>query len=322
MGELIKCLDQESRKATGRWQVFLLCALAVAHALRGAALERQDECAEMALVEALHVAGSDVDANILVRNLSSMLQDRVFGDTEVGIRAIDGMDLENATMPEARLVAAWGVAWANWHKKDYEACLQQAKAALVLAEKLALPACESRNLESIAFALNSLERREEALESARRAVERAQVAQDATQEADALNFLSWLLFNLGRYQESLAEAEKAAERALEVEDFKTAASAFLWQSNCLNVLERSEESLAAARKAEKFAQTACDPGSENLAAFATVESLEKLRRYDEALAMAQTIATKAASRNDANTCRGPASARKRPGLSGSSIRRR
>jgi len=283
LAELIKRLNRESRKATGRWQVFLLCALAVAHALRGAALDREDERAESALVQALHIAKSDSDVSVLVRYLFTMFQYWIASDIEAAIREVDNMNLESTATPEARLAAELSMAWASWQRKDYETSLRQSKIALELASNLALPAYESRSLESIAFALNSLGRQEEALESARRAVERARLGQDVQQEANVLTLVSWLLFQLDRAQESLAKAEKAAERALEVENFKTAALAFVRQSNCLNVLQRSEEALAAAQRAEEWAQTACDASAQAEALSQQGNALDYLGRRSEAV---------------------------------------
>ncbi len=295
---LIERLGRESRDASGRWRVFLLCALAVAHALRGATLEREDERAEVALVEALHVAGSDGDAGILVRCLSASLQQLVFGDIEAGIREVEGMDLGDGSTLETRFLAQLNAAWANWHKKDYKTSLQRSEDALESARKLALPAYNSRSLKFIALALHGLGRSEEALEPARQAVQQARLAQDVGQEADTLDMLSWLQFELGRHPESLAEAEQAADRALAAEDFGTASSAFLRQSDCLNALQRPEEALTAARKAEELARTACDLGRENQAALAVAASLETLGRYDETLATAQAIVTRTASCGD------------------------
>jgi len=295
---LIERLGRESRDASGRWRVFLLCALAVAHALRGATLEREDERAEMALVEALHIAGADGDANILVRSLSSTVQYSVFSDIEAAIREVEGRGVDGVSTLEARLVVEWEAGWVSWHRKDYETCLRRSEVALELAKGLALPAYESRSLKSIAYALHGLGHSEEALEPARQALQQARLAQDVGQEADILDLLSSLQFELGRHPESLAEAEQAAERALAVEDFGTASSALRRQSYCLNELQRSEEALTAARKAEELARTACDLGQENQAALAAAEGLTTLGRYDELLATAQAIATQAASRDD------------------------
>ncbi|MDG4559159.1 MAG: tetratricopeptide repeat protein [Candidatus Contendobacter sp.] len=282
LGDLIKRLDQESRKTTGRWQVFLLCALAVAHALRGATL-REDECAEMVLVEALHAAESDVDANILVRHFSALVQFHIVGDIEAAIREVDSMNLESAATLEARMAAQYDAAWVNWRRKDYETSLRLSKIALELAVKLALPAYESRSLDAIAHVLDRLGRWGEALEVARQAVERARQGQDVGLEADALLRVSNVLFKLGRHQESLAEAEKTMEQARKVENSRIASSAFVQQSDCLNALQRSEEALTAARKAETWAQTAFDANTQAEALLQQGSALTGLDRRSEAI---------------------------------------
>ena len=286
---LIERLEDASEGADGRWRVFLLCALAVAHAVCDgtAAGPREDERAEASLQQALCVAGTDQDACILVRGLSATVQVDVLGDRAAALREIESMDAATARSPEARLITHLDGSWASWWRSDYETALSRAESALECATGLGLPAWECRALRQMAFALHRLGRIKEAMDTARRAAERARVAGDAGKESEVLNLVSWSLGALGRHQGALGAAEESAERARAAGDLGRASKALDQRSRTLSALGRQDDSLAAARESLALAREACDDQREIESARALFEALHRLRHYDAMLAEAK-----------------------------------